>query len=86
MGDIVVQGKGPFFNIKQAAAYCGWSPRYFAKLLKAYDVPRCGPRKNRFSREVLDRFMENPEAFHASPRGGRRRKPMTLVVPDECSL
>ncbi|WP_449246279.1 DNA-binding protein [Desulfarculus baarsii] len=79
---------GPFLNLTAAAAYCGWAPRYFAKLLKEYDVPRFGPRKNRFATTVLDAFMATPEAFKRTPVSlkKRRRTPIKIVVPQrECA-
>lgn len=74
---------GPFLNLAAAAAYCGWAPRYFAKLLKEYDLPRFGPRKNRFATTVLDAFMSAPETFKSTPapRARRSRKQIMVVVP-----
>ncbi|MDR2488462.1 MAG: DNA-binding protein [Desulfovibrio sp.] len=55
---------GPFFNTAEAARYCGYrSGRAFLAVLRGYDVPRLGPKKNRFSRVTLDEFMSNPDAF-----------------------
>lgn len=77
------QIQGPFFNLAQAADYCGYkSPKYFRSLLKGYQIPLCGPRRNKFSRADLDRFMTDPQAFKELP-ARRRRKPINLVVPGE---
>jgi AraC-like DNA-binding protein len=57
-------GRGPYFNIKEAAAYCGYkSESHFGKLLRDYRVPRKGPGGTRYAQADLDRFMDDPRAF-----------------------
>ncbi len=64
---------GPFFNIKQAAEYCGYKPRTFYRLLKNYVLPFHGPNKNRLAKDTLDRWMANPESFKIGPRINARK-------------
>ena len=52
-----------FVGKRQAAEICGYSYSYFDQLLKKYDIPRCGPAKNKFSSVVLSEFMKNPEKY-----------------------
>jgi len=70
---------GPFYNLKEAAQYCGYKPATFARLLREYNVPRCGPRQNRFAKSVLDSWMESPESFRLIP-WHRRRKAKEVIV------
>lgn len=65
-----------FFNVKTAAAYCGYNDKYFGKLAKKNKIPRHGPRRNKFKRSELDLFMREPETFnrvHRETRTGYRR-------------
>lgn len=72
--------KGPFFTKAQAAEYCGYAlTTWENKIQPLYDIPRHGPKRNRYARSILDAFMEHPEVFEkkAPPR---RRVPRKLVV------
>lgn len=71
---------GPFFNLTEAAGYCGYkSADAFRRVLKEYSVPRHGPMNNRYAKSVLDAWMSNPSAFKAEPQT-RRRTPRAVVV------
>lgn len=72
--------EGPFMRLKDAAAYCGYAPDTFDKLRRQFNIPKHGPKKNRFARSVLDKFMEEPEMFKAAapPAGRRGYKPIMI--------
>lgn len=73
--------QGPHFNLAGAAEYCGYrSAKHFGDLLKDYDLPRTGPKQNRFARSVLDAWMANPNAFRRVSGGGGRRKVQLVSV------
>ena len=47
----------------QAAAYCGWSVNHLRNLVCAGAIPVYGkPRRRRFRRDMLDRFLTDPDA------------------------
>jgi len=71
--------QGPFYTIKDAASYCGYKPRTFTAVLRDFDVPRHGPRKNRLAKSVLDAWMASPESFRKQERP-RSRKPKPVKV------
>ena len=71
--------RGPFFNLKDAAQYCGYSASAFTGKLKDYNLPRVGPNHNRFARSVLDLFMADPDQFKPHTLK-RSRKPMRVQV------
>ena len=73
--------EGPFFNSQKAAEYCGYAPGTFERILREYDIPKFGPRKNRFAKSVLDAWMGAPEAFqkNTSPKP-RRHTPKPVTV------
>lgn len=52
-----------YFNVAQAAKYCGYSPRYFARIAFATKIPKYGLRKNRFKRSDLDLWMVDSTCF-----------------------
>ena len=65
-----------FFNVKSAAAYCGFNPSYFSRLTAIFILPRYGPRRNRFKKSDLDQWMLNPSIFQKrleSARTGFRK-------------
>ncbi len=60
----------PWLTYAEAAAYTGWSVAYLRNLVSAGQVPVYGkPRVRRFRRDMLDRFLTDPDAamrqFHA---------------------
>ena len=57
---------GPFYDLKHAAEYCGYSISYFSKIVRKKSIKRYGPSQSRFARADLDRFMANPESFSSS--------------------
>ena len=71
---------GPFYSLKGAAAYCGYSASTFRRKLKEYELPRHGPEKNRFAKSVLDAWMESPDTFRKVPERKRRYKPQAVTV------
>jgi hypothetical protein len=75
-----MQPSGPFYNLAEAARYCGYKPSTWAKVIRDFDVPRHGPKHNRFAQSVLDAFMVSPDTFRRENVFTRRRKPRTLTV------
>lgn len=55
---------GPFFSLKDAAAYCSYKPDTFRKLATKYHIPRVGPVRSRFSKDTLDLFMNEPNTWN----------------------
>jgi hypothetical protein len=60
-----------FFSQKEAAEYCGYSVVKFRQFAKDYDIPRCGPKRDRYRKEDLDDFMTDPASFHNPVRSRR---------------
>jgi len=57
-------GRGPYYTLKEAARYCGYSSAsHFRELVREYCVPAKGPNENRYAEADLDLFMEKPRAF-----------------------
>lgn len=54
---------GPFYTVKGAAYYCAYSVDYFRHLAHQYNLPKCGPRHNRYAQSVLDQWMKHPNVF-----------------------
>ena len=57
---------GPFYPLHEAAAYCGYeSPDAFRRVVRelGVELPRCGPKGNRYAKSVLDEFMNSPSSF-----------------------
>ncbi len=69
-------GRGPYYNLKEAAAYCGYrSTTRFRELVQEYHVPAKGPNNNRYAEADLDLFMEHPEAFlQFHPTPGKKKQ------------
>lgn len=61
-----------YLNVKQAAAYLGYGVSTFREYARRGNLPRYGPKGNRFRRADLDAFMADPFAF-SSPVQVRRR-------------
>ncbi len=64
---------GPYLTARQAATFCGYSYDHFRHLITEYDIPRCGPAKNRFSQLDLDTWMQNPIQFKIRAFTNRKR-------------
>ena len=75
-----MQVSGPFFNLKQAAEYCGYSPETFSRKIREYDIPRYGPEKNRFAKSTLDNFMASPDTFKKAPKQYKRKSPQQVKI------
>jgi predicted DNA-binding transcriptional regulator AlpA len=52
-----------YLNTKKAAAYCGYSHIYFARIMEDYQIPRYGPKRNRFKVSDLDDWMSKADSF-----------------------
>lgn len=52
-----------WFDTAEAAGYCGYSLDTFRDYAKQYQVPRRGPKLNRYDREELDQWMQDPSCF-----------------------
>ncbi len=66
-----------YLSLKCAAYYCDYKPRYFGRLIREYQIPRYGPKRNKFSKADLDTFMQNPSAYVAH---GSTRSKWKMVV------
>lgn len=73
----VLRVKREFLNQREAAEFCGFSESKFREYVLEYDIPRCGPGRNRYKRETLESFMLAPELFYNPIRG---RKPGFVPV------
>lgn len=73
---------GPFFTFREAAEYCGYHPDTLARILREerIELPRVGPRQNRYAKSVLDAFMASPSTFKAAPPAPRRRHATPVTV------
>lgn len=69
-----------YLNGKQAAIYTGYSESTFREIAKEFEIPRCGPRNNRYSKTTLDDFMSDPLAFKKQ-KLPRRRRPEDGFTP-----
>jgi len=69
-----------YFNLKTAAFYCGYeNPRSFSKIIRDYDLPKYGPKRNMYKKSVLDEFMKSPTEFVAmKPRKRSDYSPVTV--------
>ena len=70
-----------FFNLTDAALFCGYAPRTFRRLTKKYRVPKYGPTRTRFKEDDLVRFMEDPCFFleQEEPLVRAKRKPQKCM-------
>lgn len=68
-----------YMNTKQAAAHLGYSVSTFRSYAMRGDIPRYGPKLNRFRKEDLDAFMEDPNVFRYNRITSRRREGFTPV-------
>ena len=55
-----------FLNTKKAAEFCGFNHIYFGRLIEQYQIPRYGPKRNRFKVSDLEEWMMRPELFKAT--------------------
>ena len=73
--------QGPFFKTAQAAEYCGYALTTWENEVKPlYDIPRHGPKQNRYARSVLDLFMAAPDAFRKRKTASPGRRTPRVVV------
>lgn len=80
MGTVQIY-EGPYYKLKDAATYCGYeSADGFRRAIEEYDVPRVGPKNNRYPKEALDRFMNNPMEFTVQKYYTRNRKPIDITI------
>ena len=75
-----MSGTGPYLNMKQAAAFCGYAPATFKRKIKEYRIDRYGPKQNRFSQPDLEAWMQDPKGLLAEPRITLVRQPKPLEV------
>lgn len=61
---------GPYYNLTQAATFCGYGPDHFRRLIRGSNIPRRGPNRNRFAQADLERFMADPKCFNVIPSDG----------------
>lgn len=66
-----------FYTQKEAAEYCGYCVVTFRQFAKDYEIPKCGPKRDRYRKEDLDDFMTDPVSFHNPVR---TRKPGFVPV------
>lgn len=70
----VLTGQG-YLSLQEAAEYCGYLPKYFSRLSREYNLPKYGPKVNRFKRIDLDFFMSNPTYFQRPEAQSQFRMP-----------
>ncbi len=70
--------EGPFFNLAQAAEYVGYSADAFGRYAREYEIPRWGPKKNRFAKSDLEAWMHDETAFLAAKQAPGRRRPRAV--------
>lgn len=75
-----MSGNGPYLNMKEAAAFCGYAPATFRRIIKTYRIGRYGPKLNKFSQPDLEVWMQDPEGLSNEPRITSIRKPIPLEV------
>lgn len=63
----------PFLTTEEAAQYVRYSVVQFKRHVEAYRIPSYGPQGNRFRRDELDAWMENPGAFKRKVVAPKRR-------------
>lgn len=68
-----------YMNLKQAAAYLGFAVSTFRAYASSWNIPRLGPKRNRFRKEDLDAWMQNPAVFHGGAPKKRKRSGFTPV-------
>lgn len=69
-----------YLNAKQAAAYVGYGVSAFRKHAREAQLPRRGPKKNRYSKADLDAFMADPRVFRSPAKiAARPREGFTPV-------
>ena len=68
-----------YMNMKQAAAYLGFAVSTFRAYASSWSIPRLGPKRNRFRKEDLDAWMQNPAVFHGGAPKKRKRSGFTPV-------
>jgi len=68
-----------FYNQKEAAEYCGYCVVTFRQFAKSYEIPKCGPKRDRYRKEDLDDFMTDPASFHNPIRSRRPGRAQVVV-------
>jgi hypothetical protein len=76
---VVIEMQGPYLNLKDASTYCGYKPRTFSDIVKQYNIPKYGPRRNKFSVSDLDIWMQNTVIFMQNDTKLRRNM-MKIIV------
>lgn len=78
----------PYFTTEEAALYVRYSVQRFKRYVEAAKIPTYGPQGNRFRRDDLDEWMENPNAFkrsnHSPCRRGVRLRSLPTGPQMEC--
>ena len=64
----LINGKGPYLNMTEAAKYCGYASRTFRDKVREYSIPRHGDEKNRFAVLELDMWMYDHKCFISRKR------------------
>jgi len=83
IGETSITVEGPFLRFNEAAAYCGYKPDRFRKVLResGLRLPASGPKQNKYAKSILDAFMACPDVFSALPsRTPRRRTPTPVFI------
>jgi len=68
-----------YLNTKKAAEFCGFSHIYFARLIEQYQVPRYGPKRNRFKVSDLEEWMMRPEVFKVTEHKNKETRSFRKV-------
>jgi hypothetical protein len=72
--------KGPFLTAKAAAKYLSYKTDSFRRLAREYQLPRYGPKRNRYSQADLDLFMEDKNHFKTGQAENRRHQYQMVTV------
>lgn len=63
----------PYLTTEEAAARVRYSVTQFKRYVAADHIPAYGPQENRFRRDELDEWMENPNVFKRKVAAPKRR-------------
>jgi hypothetical protein len=64
----------PYLTLEEAAIYARYQKKPFSRLVKEYQIPKCGPHNNRYKKYDLDRWMDDPNCFKTEALSGKKGK------------
>lgn len=69
-----------YLTLAEAAQYTGYSPDTLGQYFREGEVPRYGPKRNKFRKVDIDAYMENPQIFRSAQRVNRPKQGFIPVV------